>query len=89
MKTSASPAAGQSRSIAQRLLASRAVARILRNLYRWTHSRALRHNQVLWPLLRIERDGRRLARCAMRCVSVTPVQTAFSSIRRPAAMSPT
>ena len=48
MKTSASPAAGQSRSIAQRLLASRAVARILRNLYRWTHSRALRHNQVLW-----------------------------------------
>ena len=59
MKTSASPAAGQSRSIAQRLLASRAVARILRNLYRWTHSRALRHNQVLWPLLRIERDGQK------------------------------
>lgn len=84
MKTSASPAAGQSRSIAQRLLASRAVARILRNLYRWTHSRALRHNQVLWPLLRIERDGQgRLARCAMRW-GVTPLQTAFSSIRRPA-----
>ena len=83
MKTSASPAAGQSRSIAQRLLASRAVARILRNLYRWTHSRALRHNQVLWPLLRIERDGQEGWRVAP-CVSVTPVQTAFSSIRRPA-----
>ncbi|MFY4256886.1 hypothetical protein ACOTCG_04775 [Achromobacter xylosoxidans] len=44
------------RPLLSRLLSSRPVAKGLRMLYRHTRPPARRHNAVLWPFVRVQRD---------------------------------
>ncbi|BEG77229.1 hypothetical protein [Achromobacter xylosoxidans] len=55
------------RPLLSRLLSSRPVAKGLRMLYRHTRPPAQRHNAVLWPFVRVQRDpAGRLSGCALR-----------------------
>ncbi|MNU25551.1 lipopolysaccharide core biosynthesis protein [compost metagenome] len=44
-------------ALVPRLLRSRPVTKALRYLYRHTRPRALRHNETLWPFVKVRRDG--------------------------------
>jgi len=56
-----------------RLLASRPVSKLLRYTYRYSHSRAMRHNQAIWPLVSVQRDeNARLQACRIRGTSYSP-----------------
>lgn len=53
-----------------RLLRSRFISKIFRYSYRYTHSRAWRHNQAIWPLIKVQRDMQhRLDDCLIRGVT--------------------
>lgn len=55
------------RPLLSRLLSSRPLAKGLRMLYRHTRPPAQRHNAVLWPFVRVQRDpAGRLSGCALR-----------------------
>jgi len=55
------------------ILASRVATWMMRRLYRYSHPRAMRHNQALWPLVKVRRDQRgRLVECVIRGVSPSP-----------------
>lgn len=56
-----------------RILASRAVSKLFRYAYRYSHPRNMRHNQALWPLVAVRRDAdARLIQCTIKGVRHTP-----------------
>lgn len=56
-------------ALVPRLLRSRPVTKGLRYLYRYTRSRADRHNETLWPFVTVRRDGpERLTGCNLHGV---------------------
>ncbi|SAI73202.1 lipopolysaccharide core biosynthesis protein [Bordetella ansorpii] len=66
-----------------RLLASRPVTRLLRYAYRYTHPRAMRHNQAFWPLVAVRRDeNARLIECRIRGASYSPALTDLDEVPR-------
>ncbi|NMK48983.1 hypothetical protein [Achromobacter sp. Bel] len=51
-------------ALVSRLLCSRPLTKGFRYLYRYTHAGAYRHNETLWPLVKVRRDGsERLVGC--------------------------
>ncbi|ARP96530.1 hypothetical protein [Bordetella genomosp. 13] len=56
-----------------KILASRPVTKLLRYTYRYSHPRAMRHNQAVWPMVAVRRDeNARLLECRIRGTPYSP-----------------